>query len=381
MNIAILATGIFKENKEATKITTSSLAKELIKKQHYVAIITKNKGGLPETSIEEGIPVFRSAFGEIVSYPASFKRAQEHNHQKFDIIHGFSSAPILLIRSLLSKYFFSPKAKIVHTLKSYSKKEMGRQFFRLLNQADAITVPTTIFANSLIEAGVKSEKIKVIHSHIDLEKFRPFSEAEKAKLKAKLGLPNLKGKKIIFYYGATWKEKGLDYLLHAFAALIRKREDLLLLIAPRYSLELQHQETIRRLNITGDCKIIETPIEVEYYLNAVDVCVLPYENIVGTEGNPSCLLEAMACKTPVVTSDLPELREIVEHEKEVLMAKPKDIKSLQTEIEKILDTDDSHNHGLLQKLIENGFQKSREFDLKKITQKYAEMYLELSKKI
>lgn len=84
------------------------------------------------------------------------------------------------------------------------------------------------------------------------------------------------------------------------------------MIAPRYQNFEQQQKLVEQLNIKPMVEFILENIKIEDYVNFADVVVLPYRNFLGTEGNPSCLLEAMACKTPVVTTNLPELKEIIE---------------------------------------------------------------------
>ena len=102
--------------------------------------------------------------------------------------------------------------------------------------------------------------------------------------------------------------------------------------------------------------------------------VLPYPTLDGTEGNPSCMLEAMASKTPVITTNLPELREIVTPEKDVLMAKPGDHSSLSTHIKRLLE-----NPLLGQKLAQNSFLKSQQFDGNRIAEQFLQLYAELLK--
>ena len=77
----------------------------------------------------------------------------------------------------------------------------------------------------------------------------------------------------------------------------------------------------------------------------------------------------MACKTPVITSDLPELREIVNPNKDVLMTKPGDIKELGKGINSLL-----RSKILRDKLVNNSYNKSKTFDTKKITKKFLELY-------
>ena len=358
MKIAFLVTGFSKESKEATKITTLSLAKKLIEKGHEVSIVTEGGNGLPLFEDLDGVQVYRSESGKIISYPLALKKAG-----KFDIIHGFSAAPLLIARSLLSKYLFNKKAKVIHTLKSYSKSKYGNKFFKSLNLADGITVPTNEYYLKLLNKGVKKEKIKIIRSHIDLNKFKPL---DRLITKKNLNLPD---KKIIFYYGATWENKGFGDLLSAFKLLLDQRKDIFLLVAPRYELEQIHKDKIKELGLENDMKIVNELIDVPAYLNSADVCVLPYRSIIGTEGNPSCLLEAMACRTPVVTTNIPEIKEIVSHDEEVLMALPGDQISIADQINKILDDDQ-----LRERLIEKAYLKSKEFDIEVIAEEFLRLY-------
>jgi len=121
--------------------------------------------------------------------------------------------------------------------------------------------------------------------------------------------------------------------------------------------------------------IFETrEVNIVEYLNMAEVLILPYTSLVGTEGNPSCLLEAASCKIPIVTSDFEELREIVEPEKEVLMGPPGDIVKLEAQIRRILA-----DNQLRKKLIKNAFQKSKQFDSEIIAQKFIRLYQELVK--
>ncbi|MEK6951358.1 MAG: glycosyltransferase, partial [Nanoarchaeota archaeon] len=71
-------------------------------------------------------------------------------------------------------------------------------------------------------------------------------------------------------------------------------------------------DLIQKLGLGNYARIITTDDPIEDYVTLADVVVLPYANLWGTDGNPSCLLEALACGTPVVTTAFPELKEIAE---------------------------------------------------------------------
>ena len=77
-------------------------------------------------------------------------------------------------------------------------------------------------------------------------------------------------------------------------------------------------------------------------------------------------------KTALVTTDLPELREIVEPEREVLMATPGDVDSLTLQIKRVLK-----DASLRKKLAENAYLKVKQFDTKIITKQFVDLYQEL----
>ena len=335
LNVAFLATGFSQGNKEATKITLMSMAQELLAHGAKVSVITEGKEGFALNEVENNIEIYRANAGKLLSYPLALRNSiikskATRTKVKYDIIHGFSAAPLFVVRSLLSK-LFSPRAKIVHTLKSESKSKWGRKFYWLLNFTSKVTVPTQVMANKLAAQGVKKRKIIVMRSTLSLKKFYPLNESEKLVAREELrNKLNINTGKMIFYYGGTWANKGFGDLLEAFSLI--EDQNVFLVIAPRYELETEHLNTIKRLQLTERIKILEE-INVPKILNSVDVCALPYRTIRGTEGNPSCLLEAIACKTPVVTTDLPELKEIFSG---LVMVPPKNPKQLSFAIIKAL---------------------------------------------
>jgi len=373
MNIALLSTGFLSNGKEATAITLMDFARELTKRGHTVTIISEKRKEQVRLQKIDGVTIYRVGFpcchfnplmlyNKILAHSLGIRRIQKKKG-KFEVIHGFSAAPILAGREIAS-YIFNHKAKLIHTLKSYSTKKWGDSFYFLLNYVNRITVPTQIFKNNLMAKKVNGNKIAVIHSHINTHKFQPMN---KKKLKQKYGYKN---KKIIFYYGAMWEKKGTDILIKAIPEVIKNNPDTLFLFAPRnLPYAYKFKKLIQRINLPENIKVLIGDLNIVEYVNLADIIVLPYPTLIGTEGNPSCLLEAMACKTPVITTELPELKEIVIPEKEVLMAKPGKVISLSQEINRLLN-----NPKLQKKLAERAYQKSKQFDLKKITDQFIELY-------
>ncbi len=369
MNIALLSAGMMKGEKEATSITIVSLAKELVKKGNKVVIIAEKRGEENRKETLDGITIYRiggfrylGLYNRILGYALGVRKMQKNLGIEFNIIHSFSAAPLLFMRGLLSK-LFARKAILIHTMKAYSRSKWGNRFYFILNLANAITVPTQVFANKLLEAGIRKDKIQIIHSNIDIKKFLPLDKEE---LKIKYGYKN---KKIIFYYGAMWKHKGADYLVESIPKVIGNdtNKNVLFIFAPRHDcwrIE-RYKQIIKDMGMEKFCKFILTDVKINEYVAMADAVVLPYPGLIGTEGNPSCLLEAMACKTLVVTTDLPELKEIVNGC--VLMAKPRDVNSLVETINLALKKPSKE-------MIEKAYLKSKEFDGEKICREFIRLY-------
>jgi len=143
MNIAFYSITPLRHQKEATTITLLELAKELKRKEHNVIIITERAKETPRFQELQGIPVHRPYHipfvGRIISPPLALRKIQRELNIRFDVIHGFSATPLFVLSSFLFKVF-SPQTKIVHTLKSYSRRPTDRYLFALLNLVDYVTV-------------------------------------------------------------------------------------------------------------------------------------------------------------------------------------------------------------------------------------------------
>jgi glycosyltransferase involved in cell wall biosynthesis len=353
MNIAFLASAFLREKKESMTITTLLLARELKNQGHNVMIITESRSGYPKNELMDEIPIYRLYPGKLLSHARTLKKIQKKLNIKFDIIHGFSAAPILALRTFFAKKWAAPNAKTIHTIKSISKKSTG--FARILNLVQKITVPTEIVKNNLISSGVKEQKIEIIRSYIDTKRFIPQKKPQNKNLH-------------LFYYGALFDEKGVKILLKAMPEVIKQNPTVKLTIASRHKIPNEYLTTINKLNIEKNVELTTKDIDVVDYLNSSELLILPYLSLKGTEGNPSCLLEAVACKTPVVTTNQPELKEIFS-EDEIAYAKPNNPSSLAEQINKAL-----MNKKEAQARAEKAYKKIPEFDVRKAAQDFIALY-------
>ncbi len=364
MNIAFCSIGALRNEKEATRITLFHLAQELTNRGHFVTILCQKAPGYPDRERSGGIILRRERFPFIPQLftPAyAVKKAEKEMKINFDIIHCFSSTPLFALSGFLTK-MVSPRVKIIHTLRSYSRTKLGNSGNFLLNLAAKVTVPHQTFARRL--RTVFHNKIRIIPSSIDLSRFFPH---DKKLLKRKYGYENTA---VVLHYGAMWPGKGTALLLQAVSLIKASpgREALRFVLAPRYN-TIQHlHQQVKKLNIEERVEFITGTVDIEDYVNLADVVVLPYLHLEGTEGQPSCLLEAMACKTAVITTKLPEIEELAGDS--VFLVEPNKARDLAETI--LLALSDPSPA-----MIEKAYRRAQGFSISNSGQKYLELYQEV----
>lgn len=394
LNIALLTIGFHGDFKEATKITILTLAQELKRRGHNPIVISDKREETPEFEILHGIPVYRKhipslfqrffIFNHFFSQPLTLKDVEKKENIRFDVIHNFSSAPLLALRGALAKSLSKNKqCVLVHTIKSRSKYKLGSTLLaRFLNFADAITVHSRCIKDELQRYGAKAEKLHHIPSHTDLQQFIPMDQST---LRAQH--PELAYQPddfVVFYYGPFTKRKGTEYLLKAIPLVWQKNPNIkFLLSCKKQQLSEEYEDLIACMGICSgeqakNLYILFSPDEIPPYLNIADLVVMPYPELVATESNPSCIIESMACKVPVITSNLPELKEIFASVPKLHNALFFEPKNPQAIADKILFL--AGDASLHKKLADAGYRLAQAYDLGKITSQYEALYNDLLKK-
>jgi glycosyltransferase involved in cell wall biosynthesis len=186
----------------------------------------------------------------------------------------------------------------------------------------------------LIALGVEAAKIRVEHDALDPHRFR--STPKRAEARAELGLPA--SKPVVVYTGGLLAWKGADLLIDVARALP----------AVQFVIAGGMDKDVERLKLLGDdvanLRIdgFQAPTRVPLYLAAADVTVVPNRSepaISSKYTSPLKIFEAMALGVPIVASDLPSIREILEHERDALLVAPDAAEPIARGIERLLGDD------------------------------------------
>jgi glycosyltransferase involved in cell wall biosynthesis len=199
----------------------------------------------------------------------------------------------------------------------------GLRIRRRCQQADAVVAPSPAIAAELAEAGYPVSRTWLIPNGVAVE--GPRSDAARSAARRVLGdshpdLATLDQSPIAVYTGRLHEAKGLRDLVRAWPlVMLRWPQARLWLIGDGPDRE-ELFELILDLGLRDAVFMPGAFDDVQDVLAAADVFVLPsYE-----EGMSLSLLEAMARGVPVVASDIPGNRLLVDHQDHGLLAPVRD---------------------------------------------------------
>jgi len=170
-----------------------------------------------------------------------------------------------------------------------------------------------------VENGLPAEKLELLPDGVDLSAFAISDSKLAARTRA--GLPA--DRKIVLYTGRLSDWKGVDVLVKS--AKLLPEQVRIVIVGGLEGEPQQLQQLVAEQGVEGRVDIREfvSHSEVPHLLKAADVLVIPNKptsRLSTHHTSPLKLFEYMAAERPIVVSDLPSMREIVDDESAVLVA-------------------------------------------------------------
>jgi glycosyltransferase involved in cell wall biosynthesis len=290
----------------------------------------------PRFDVEAGLPVHRPRFASFseVALPALrstgrwsdafYRRAALRAARGFgppDVCFGHFLYPHGQAAAALAARFGVPAVLSLgeSSFRRYQIAYADRETSALFGRFRAIVANSPVLEALLVERyGVPKERITVLPNGVDETRFRPRDRAESRR---RLGLP---AERAILAFVGHWNErKGPLRVMEA----IRARPDVGAVFLGR---GLQRPSGPQVLH-AGPVPHEQVPV----WLSAADLFVLPTLD----EGCSNALLEALACGLPVVTSDRPFNRAVVD-ESVGRLVEPRDTAALGAAIAALVDRPD-----------------------------------------
>ncbi len=221
----------------------------------------------------------------------------------FDAIDAHYFYPDGVAAALLAKWFGRPlvitaRGSDITQLPDYTgPRRMIRWAAR---EASAIVTVCTALKTQLAALGADATKIEVLRNGVDLAGFKPIDPAN---ARAHLSLPT---GRVIASVGHLIPRKGHELVIEAIAAL----PDVTLVIAGSGPEGDALRDLTKRLGVEARVRFLGQlgHEQLPLVYSASDALVLASSN----EGWANVLLEAMACGTPVVATDVGGSREVVD---------------------------------------------------------------------
>lgn len=292
------------------------LSQELLRKGHEVTVITRGKRTVDHSTMN-GVRVVKLPFTHFYPFHIQLhgrhvnKYLREHENE-FDLIH---------IHTPLTPV---PKTKLpivstVHTSVIGDAKQIDVIDLKSL----MIKLYSPIFAKGIISKLLRvSRKVMTVSAAVS-DELRSYYRYESAIVVGngvnieEFSYPPVKNRKeYVLYVGRLSYRKGVFDLIKAMDAVVRDN-DIKLIICGKGEIEKELARTIddkglkEKIELKGHVTRSEL---IELYYNAT-MFVLPSHY----EGLPTTLLEAMASGTPVISSNIPAVADLIVNEKNGLL--------------------------------------------------------------
>jgi phosphatidylinositol alpha-mannosyltransferase len=337
-------------------------AREARRRGHHVDVITSHIPGAEEQPhvirLGRSQPVYANGSQARITLGWHLRRDMRRvlRRGRYDIVHVHS--PLTPVLPLLA--IEEADCPVVGTFHTYFDRSvgytLGRRFFQkrlgMLSAAIAVSHSTTVALDRYFDADWQ-----IIPNGIDTDVFHPSAPPPP-------GVP--RDVPMILFLGRFDPRNGLSTLIDSFRHVKAKG----------------HHGRRAKLVVVGD-----GPLREHYYKQANGDRDIVFAGAV-LEGRPSyyahssvyacpttkasfgiTLLEAMACETPVVCSDILGFRDVVANEREALMVPCGDRDALADALVRVLD-----DEGLAIQLGTTGRQNSLEYSWTRVTSRVLDVY-------
>jgi len=313
------------------------LSRELVNSGNQVKVVCANEPDIESKQRVEGIEVERLPYmGKIANTNITTGLPGALSDGDYDIIHTHIPTPWSADWSAF--YSNSKKKPLVVTyhndiigqglasLVAHIYNSVGLNY--VLKTAAKIIITQPGYLQSSSHLAKYRDKIEVIPNGVDVEKFQPKQASGN------------EDKSTIFFLSVLdefHKYKGLDYLLEALKIVKNKVPDVKLIVGGKGVLLDHYQEMAASLGLKDNVEFAGfiPDEEIADYYSQASVFVLPSISSL-QEGFGIVALEALACQTPVVTTDIVGVAQDLKQIKGGIVIPPRDTHKLADAITQIL---------------------------------------------
>ena len=290
--------------------------------------------------------------------------------KRFDLIHTHGYfADIITIP--VAKVLRIPVISTCHGFieDGWKLKRSYRIDRMMLRYADRIIAVSQGIKYDLLKAGLRESRVNVVLNAVQTDTDPKKFIHDRDTRRHALGV----GERdfVLGYIGRLSKEKGIPYLLDAAEILFQRDIPIKVLMIGDGPAKEGSELIVRQKNREDKVFFAGFQRDVKEWIPAMDVFVLPSL----TEGTPMALLEAMACRIPIVASSVGGVPQIIDSGKSGILVAPGKPEDLAAGVMEFYD-----NNSLREAFAEAAYRKVRSFfDIKEWTKTIESKYTKIAR--
>jgi len=290
--------------------------------------------GFEQRLQNSGIRVYKILAAKIPGPKTVLNIARLIEEQKFDIVQ--SNLLYADLTMSLVKVFCRTKFKLITAKHGYEASYTSAHGFDPSHKRYDYTYLVFKFAGFFVDStftitkglfqlftGLGISKVpetRVIHYGFD------FDDSYKISEEFRFGSPQL------VIVGRIVSFKGHKFAIEALSILAKKYPDITLVIVGWGPLEEELKALAQKLGVEKNVKFVGKQYNARDYMATSDVVLVPSIS----EGFGIVILEGVSVKRPVVAFDVYSPKELFEHRKEIMLAKPYDVSDYAGLIDELL---------------------------------------------
>jgi glycosyltransferase involved in cell wall biosynthesis len=248
---------------------------------------------------------------------------------RYDLVHSHLFQADI-IGGLAARIAGTPRVvKSLHNMGAWKRSHHLLAERLLVGRADRVICCSRYLAESAVrQERLDASRVVTIHHGVDPSRFRPV--IDRGAYRASLGLDP--SARVVGTIGRPIAEKGHRYLLEAIPAIRAVHPDTQFLIVGEGPLRAEMAAWVRENGFDAVVKLAGARPDVPELLSLMDLFVFPSL----MEGLGIAVLESMAARVPVITSDIRPLSEIVRHNENGFLVEPRNAAAIAAAVNVIL---------------------------------------------
>ena len=255
-----------------------------------------------------------------------------------------------------------------HNIENWKRKKEKMVDRLLANFTDKVVAVSQGVKNFLIEEeGIPESKIEVIYNGIDIKRFENVKVSMREK-KKEFGIASQE--KVVGIVSRIAPQKGHKYFIQVATKILKSFPDTKFLIVGegKRDLEGEIKKIVREQGIEKQVIFTGSREDIPEIISIMDVFVFPSLR----EGFGNVLVEAMACKKPIVAFDIPGVNEVIVNGKTGFLVSPGEVEVLAEKTNLLLK-----DREIREKMGEFSTQRAKVFSIERMVEKTESLYDEL----